>query len=412
MITPLELLNLYLTDGKSRGNTSSELYQKFNRELTWDALLNEGYQQDLAPMLYYIINKYPTLLKGGEGGLLKEIQVSDEIKSKLKDLYNYYLVKNMIQFKELDTILDIFEKEGIDVIQLKGAWLAKNYYPEPELRPMSDLDLLVREKDMRRAKKCLSSQGYEFEKKPFFVDENSWERNFHFAGIKYGEVIPNIVELHSDIARQPAFIKYDIIEFWRNAVPINEDYKHILRLPKELLLLYSFWHMYKHISSRLYVRLIWLIDIVYLLKSDDMDWYFMTKKTKEWNIQKHVYFCLYLIAQLINIGLPEGRVETSKPSVLSKKIYDFVIFFKIRNDMKAFKNIDQTYVNLLNLLSLNTFSDRMKYIFQFLKPEQMRKYHGLSPEKKNNFIYIIHPLLLILKGFKHLSRILRDNKQY
>jgi hypothetical protein len=34
MFTPLELLNLYLTGGKSKENTSSELYQKFNRELT------------------------------------------------------------------------------------------------------------------------------------------------------------------------------------------------------------------------------------------------------------------------------------------------------------------------------------------------------------------------------------------
>jgi len=54
MITPLELLNLYLSDGKSVGPAESKLYQKFNSELSWDALLNEGYQQDLAPMLYYI----------------------------------------------------------------------------------------------------------------------------------------------------------------------------------------------------------------------------------------------------------------------------------------------------------------------------------------------------------------------
>jgi hypothetical protein len=61
MLTPLELLNLYLSDGKSKGNVTSELYQKFNRELTRDALLNEGYQEDLAPILYYIITKTNTL---------------------------------------------------------------------------------------------------------------------------------------------------------------------------------------------------------------------------------------------------------------------------------------------------------------------------------------------------------------
>ena len=52
MFTPLELLNLYLTDGKSKGHTSSELYQKFNREFTWDAILNKGYQADLCPLRF------------------------------------------------------------------------------------------------------------------------------------------------------------------------------------------------------------------------------------------------------------------------------------------------------------------------------------------------------------------------
>jgi hypothetical protein len=60
-ITPLELLNLYLSDGKSIGTVENKLYQKFNKELSWAAILNEGYQQDLAPMLYYIITKTNTL---------------------------------------------------------------------------------------------------------------------------------------------------------------------------------------------------------------------------------------------------------------------------------------------------------------------------------------------------------------
>lgn len=136
-IAPLELLNLYLTDGKSTGPGESRLYQKFNSELTWDALINEGYQEDLAPMLHYIITKTNTLsamrcAPSFSPDALCAIrhapcQVSPEIKDKLKSPYNQYLVTNMIQFKELDTILNTFEKEGIDVIQFKGAWITNNY---------------------------------------------------------------------------------------------------------------------------------------------------------------------------------------------------------------------------------------------------------------------------------------------
>jgi hypothetical protein len=49
-LTPLELLNLYLSDGKSIGPVENKLYQKFNKELSWDAILNESYQADLCPL--------------------------------------------------------------------------------------------------------------------------------------------------------------------------------------------------------------------------------------------------------------------------------------------------------------------------------------------------------------------------
>ncbi len=62
-LSPLQLLNLYLTDGKSLGPKESKLYQKFNKDISWDAILNKGYQSDLAPLLYYIITKTEVLQK-------------------------------------------------------------------------------------------------------------------------------------------------------------------------------------------------------------------------------------------------------------------------------------------------------------------------------------------------------------
>lgn len=124
--TPLELLNLHLTEGNSKGDKTNKLYMKFNKELTWDAILNENYQIDLTPLLYHIIHK--------SNLYSEEITISHEIKDKLKALYNKYLITNLIHFTELDKILTTFEKESVDVIQLKGAELAKNYYPEQNLR--------------------------------------------------------------------------------------------------------------------------------------------------------------------------------------------------------------------------------------------------------------------------------------
>ncbi len=155
--SPLELLNLYLTDSKSTGPKDTKLYQKFNRDLTWDNILNKGYQSDLCPLLYYIITKTDVLKSlpaplalwnekhiqlgcsatattSGSSSLSvssslspQYFMISPQHLTKLKALYHQNLIRSMIMFNELDKILNTFEKEGIDVIQLKGAELAKNY---------------------------------------------------------------------------------------------------------------------------------------------------------------------------------------------------------------------------------------------------------------------------------------------
>ncbi len=135
-LTPLELLNLYLTEDKSTGPKDTKLYQKFNRELTWDTMLNHRYQSDLCPLLYYILTKTDTLNEINQTKSINKINkinktnqtnsspcslyhVSDSVITKLKALYHQQLAINLIQFNGLDKILNTFEKENIDVIQLQ-----------------------------------------------------------------------------------------------------------------------------------------------------------------------------------------------------------------------------------------------------------------------------------------------------
>lgn len=57
-ITPLELLNFYYSDGQSLGNKESKLWRKFNELLTWDNILNKGYQSDLCPISFFDCSFY------------------------------------------------------------------------------------------------------------------------------------------------------------------------------------------------------------------------------------------------------------------------------------------------------------------------------------------------------------------
>ncbi len=95
-LTPLQLLNLYLTDGTSTGPKESKLYQKFNTDLTWDTMLNEGYQSDLAPLLYHIITKTNVLNKINQTNQTSKINEINKINQTNNTPFNQYQVNNEV----------------------------------------------------------------------------------------------------------------------------------------------------------------------------------------------------------------------------------------------------------------------------------------------------------------------------
>lgn len=64
---------------------------------------------------------------------------------------------------ELQEILALFHRRQIPLLPLKGSVLAPVYYPHPGLRPMADLDVLVRPDDFAASASLLAELGYQQE---------------------------------------------------------------------------------------------------------------------------------------------------------------------------------------------------------------------------------------------------------
>jgi hypothetical protein len=60
--------------------------------------------------------------------------------------------------------LALINAAGIDVLALKGLATATRFYPDPLIRAMGDVDLLVRPKDVGRLCDLLAGQGFRFKK--------------------------------------------------------------------------------------------------------------------------------------------------------------------------------------------------------------------------------------------------------
>lgn len=122
--------------------------------------------------------------------LLENILESDKLSEEQQLTIQFKTAKTVhtgIQLQVLSQRLTtILDQEGIQAITLKGCAVAR-FYPVPEFRKTTDIDLFVaNEEDARRAVQILSKNG--------FKPSGKWHANHHFVLVSEKK---EVVELHT-----------------------------------------------------------------------------------------------------------------------------------------------------------------------------------------------------------------------
>ncbi|MDO4544259.1 MAG: nucleotidyltransferase family protein [Clostridia bacterium] len=158
---------------------------------------------------------------------------------------------------DYETIASSFEAEGIEYLPLKGIEL-KRLYPKSEMRPMSDIDILIRTEQYKKAAKVMSALGYTEE----VESDHEWIWNKTDA---------TAIELHRRLI--PSYNKDFYASFgegWQLAVQSdNNKYRYHLEVNENFY--YLFTHFAKHyrdggIGIR-HITDLW----VYMLKTPSLD---------------------------------------------------------------------------------------------------------------------------------------------
>src|SRR5262249_40683062 len=110
------------------------------REEEWAWLFGRALSHKMAPLVYYHLARVGALA-----------QVPRATAEDFGQQYRQTLISNRRAQAELLRIFAGFEAVGVAAMPLKGLALAYRYYEHFALRPMSDLDLLVRRDDITRA---------------------------------------------------------------------------------------------------------------------------------------------------------------------------------------------------------------------------------------------------------------------
>jgi hypothetical protein len=149
------------------------------------------------------------------------------------------------------------ERAGIAVILLKGTALGDSFYAEPELRPLTDIDLLVQPSQLDAALDALVADGF---RRPPQATEHYWREAYYNLPLDHPEFEGRLLELHWSIAQSQRHAP-DLIGMFARRVPAAR-YDFGYRLCDQDLLLHQVLHHSYHYFEP---KLIWLLDIAKLL---------------------------------------------------------------------------------------------------------------------------------------------------
>lgn len=166
-------------------------------------------------------------------------QLENNIDSNLYSIWQEAYYKRMkysaFQDMALEELIEVFTKAGIDCMPLKGS-VIKNYYPNPDLRTMGDIDFLVREQNRQVVRDIMHSLGYEDD----VLDDGQVD------GFKRGKI--DYIEIHYDFSAEN-HIMHDVFTiYWNKLLPT--DIEHLYEMTFEDLYFFNIGHYVKNMHNK------------------------------------------------------------------------------------------------------------------------------------------------------------------
>ncbi len=252
-------------------------------EAEWKELVGLATRQCVASILFKTMEAHPD-------------QIPHEVLRELRTTYFKYAARGFMLYHEFTKIFEILQKDGIPFIVLKGADLGETVYGDVALRPISDLDLLIQQKDIPRMTEVLGRMEYTMD--PSNIPDRA---GHHLRPFLKKGTVP--VEVHWDIDGQRISSADQMEGLWGRARSGRIGGVNVLVLSREDMLLHLSLHAgYHHFS----LKLISLCDIHEILQryTDEIAWDQLLEMAGQWKATKALFLTLRLAQDLLTAKVP------------------------------------------------------------------------------------------------------------
>jgi hypothetical protein len=284
---------LLLCCARGVGVDGARIHELAHQVLDWDALVEAAEFHGLAAILFYAVTEASLDL------------VPPDVASRLRNICFDSARQNLILTSQLLALLDAFAAHGIAVVPLKGPVMAESLYPDPAQRPSSDLDLLVRSRDVAGALRVLAQQGYalgaNMQRLPLRVLLRlNCELFFHRHRMADVDL-----QWETGPAHYPFRIEPEML--WRSLGRTRIAGREVPCLSREALLLFLCVHGTKHMWSRLQ----WLGDVARLVRKP-LAWDAVLQLAEEAGCMRPLLLGLSLAHELLEAPVPENILQRAR----------------------------------------------------------------------------------------------------
>lgn len=355
----------------------------------WQEFLHTAMRHSVSALLYH------RLKTGGHLSLLPE-----PVQKALFDCYMGNAARNMKIFFCLKKILKAFHAEGIPAIALKGAHLAHTVYPNPSVREMSDIDLMVPPDKLKKGDRALQDLGY--------IPDSPSDIGFeltHFAHLpQYNQPGRPAIELHWTIIRPKSPCRFDASQWWEDTDHFQIGDADVRGLTPEWLLVHICTHI-SHQHGFVNSGLRGYCDIAEVLgrHGADLNWQPFENITRRSGVERGVYLTLLLARDLLGAKVPDEILKTLAPSTMDDQIRGAALKQCLSDNPP--KNINTTAAEILQRKGV--FSKGKGMVQRLFLPREIiaRKY-GLDPNSWYPFLY--YPVRFKDLIFRH-GKTIRDH---
>lgn len=285
-------------------------------EIDWLALVERAQRNGVAPLLYR--------------RLRETAHVPPAALKPLRRAYYQNAAANTLRIRELGRVLSVLVAAGIPTIVLKGPALALTIYPDPALRVIGDLDLLVRREQVEQAMAALHSLGYgPPEHEPPYSLEYLARFGRHLQLQRRDRTGTLDLEVHWTLIGElwaGAVTAIDVEGLWARAVPLQGEGWRARQLSPADTLLHlalhaTLMHGFTELGLRIYVDVDRLVRHHAAGQEAGAFWAQVIALARAQRLATLLYITLMLARDLLGTPLPASVLAALRPGGVQQRMF-------------------------------------------------------------------------------------------